>query len=339
MTGPAITLLTYDHDHYAPLAMGDVAAEGIDLRLVRRTLAEVKRDPDRLFNDPTVDAGELSFSRHVIQLSQGDDRIVGMPIFAVRAFCHRMFFVKRGSPLRELNDLKGKRIGTSDWQGSGVVWGRAALHDAGVRTQDCEWWVGTTDGSIPAPAAPLPRNARFVRADQTLSQMLIAGELDAILIPGQPAGFYESDSQIVRLLPDYVASELDYFSRTRIYPGAHIIGVKRHVFERNPQIARSLFKVLETSKLRWDESRRREGMSSPWMLFDLERVRTLMGLDWRPYGVEPNRHMVATFCAEELDQAVITTPVDPEVIFAEFEQATRDSTDTDTVMRRTRQVA
>jgi 4,5-dihydroxyphthalate decarboxylase len=305
--------------------MGDVAAGGIDVRLVRRTLAEVKRDPDRLFNDPTVDAGELSFSRHVIQLSQGDNRIVALPAFAVRAFCHRMFFVPKGSPLQELKDLKGKRIGTSDWQGSGVVWGRAALRDAGVRTQECEWWVGTADGSIPAPKAPLPSNARFIRADQTLSELLIEGELDALLIPGQPAGFYEPDSQVARLLPDYLSAEFDYYSRTRIYPGAHIIGIKRHVFEQNPFIACSLFDVLEASKLRWDESRRREGMSSPWMLFDLERVRALMGLDWRPYGVEANRHMTATFCAAEFDQGVIASPLDPDTIFAEFEQARQES--------------
>jgi 4,5-dihydroxyphthalate decarboxylase len=316
---PEIRFVTQDHDDYAPLAMGDVAVEAIRLIHERQTKPGPPSVLERVINDPTVHAGEISFSRHLIRLANGDRSIVGIPIFIARMFMHRGFYIRRGSPLDQISQLRGKRIGTSAWPATGNTWGRAALRDAGVRTQDCRWWVGPVDGHDPPPRDPLPPNAQFLTAGRNLVEMLRRDELDAILTATHPRDFYEPQNEIVRLLPNYPDHERDYYLRTRIFPPGHIIGIKRNVFEQYPFVARVLFDAVNESKTRWDARRRVHGLSSPWMLADLEHARALMGPDWRPYGLEPNKHMIEALCREELEQGLIATPVEPNTVFREFE--------------------
>ena len=39
------------------------------------------------------------------------------------------------------------------------------------------------------------------------------------------------------------------------------------------------------------------------------------------YGVEPNRAMIATFCAEQLAQGLVSAPIPSESVFAAFESS------------------
>lgn len=312
----AFNLVIKDYDHVAPLAMGDVVAEDLDLTLDRDTPGAL----DRTRDDPSVHAGEMSFSRYLIGLSQGDRTYVGLPIFPVRGFKYRSFFVKRGSPLRNLADLKGKRMGTNEWLATGNTWGRAAMRERGVRTQDVEWWVGSVDGKRFDPVDDLPPHAHRLEPGRTLCELLISGEIDAMTVPLQPPGFYEPDSEIVRMIPNYAEAELAYYERTGLYPASHIIVMRREVFEQNPWIARSIFNALNASKARADAARKHFNEASPWMLPDIERAWALMGRDWRPYGVEPNRVMIAALCEEEYEQGLIPNRLDPNTVFAEFEQ-------------------
>src|SRR5438132_569221 len=183
MSKPMLTLVMNDFDFLAPLACGEVVAEGIDLRLERDT----QRALDRTLADPAIHAGELSLARHVARTAAGDRAFVAVPIFPHRAFRHRCFFVRRRSGLRDLGDLAGRRIGTNEWPATGNTWSRAALRERGVEIEGIAWSVGTVDA--PSPGAikdPLPAHVQPAPAGRSLRAMLLDGELDALMIAYPP---------------------------------------------------------------------------------------------------------------------------------------------------------
>ncbi len=315
----ALTFLVRDYDYLAPLARGEVVPEGIDLKLEIDTHGALTR----ALNDPSVRLGELSMGRFLIQLAErGKTDFVGLPFFLARSFRHRCFFVRRGSGFRELKDLQGKRIGTDEWPATGNTWSRAALREQGVRIDGIHWVVGTIDGtSYGRPQGNLPPYVQLAPTGRTISEMLIEGGLDALMCPFVPRRFYESQSPIVRLFPDFRKTEQEYYRRTGIYPAHHIVGIRRDVFERDPWVARNVYEALDRSKNAWLEVRRIVPEAPPWMLADIEETTALMGRDWRPSGVEANRVMIQTFCDELFAQGLNTRKLDAASAFADFQHA------------------
>jgi 4,5-dihydroxyphthalate decarboxylase len=316
-----LTLVIKDYDYVTPLLLGDAVAEGIDLKLDRKSGIAATTD------NPNILAGETSFSKHLIRLSRGDRRYVGIPFFPYHGFRHRCFFIKRGSPLRSLKDLEGKRIGTNGWPDTGNTWSRAALREQGVRIDSIQWWVGPVDD----PNTPNhyqgdePKNVRPAGKGQALRDMLLKGELDALMCPLPPKGFYDANSPIVRLIPDYRKAEQEYLGRTGVYPGHHIIVVQRVLYEKEPWILWSLCDALDNSKLRWNQTRAIWTEFSPWMLADIEDAMRFIGPDWHPSGIEPNQKMIQSLCDEEFAQGLAKEPIDSKTVFAEYQAELRDA--------------
>ncbi len=319
MSKLAMTIIMKDYDYIVPILLGEVAAEDMELTIDHKTsIAQVTEDIE-------VPAGEASFSKHLIMLGHGDRRFVGIPFFAYRAFRQRCFLVRRGSGLRDLKGLEGKRIGTNAWPDTGNTWSRAALREQGVKIEKIKWWVGPpydlnyakryegTEPKYVQPAAP----------GRTLRDMLLADELDCMMVPIPPKDFYDKNSPIVRIYPDYRRVEQEYYHRTGIYPGHHIIVVRREVFEKQPWIAPSLYNALDKSRVLWQEHRLDLAELTPWSLPDIEDTIALMGRDWHPNGVQANRKVIQALCDEEYAQGLIPKPLDASSVFADFEKAVK----------------
>ncbi|HEX5503004.1 MAG TPA: ABC transporter substrate-binding protein [Thermomicrobiales bacterium] len=321
MANTPIRMVSYNWDHLQPLATGDVRPEGIDLTLERGTSLA------RFVADPGVDATETSLSHYLIGLSRGERELVGLPVFLMRAFRHRCFLVRRDSPLGDFPDLVGKRVGTDGWANTGNTWSRAAMRERGVDPASVAWVVGPPEAAAPAPraagATDYPPYVSAAPEGQSLVGMLLAGELDALMIPFPPRGFFTTESPIVHLFRDYRAVERAYFQRVGYCPGLHVAALRRSVFERDPTLAPRLYAAFEESKRRWREDRRRLADTTPWVLLELEETAALLGEDWQPYGVEPNRPMLAAFCAEQLAQGLVTAPLNPDTAFADFQAVAR----------------
>ncbi len=311
-----IYMVIKDYDHIAPLAAGDVIPEGIELRLERDTPGSL----DRTLADQSIDVGEMSMSRHILRMAANDHSFVAFPVFPTRAFRHRCFFVRRDSGLKGFKGLEGKRMGTNEWPATGNTWSRAAMREQGVRIESISWLVGSIDGAPSnRPQGVLPTNVRLAEPGRALRDMLIAGELDALMCPNPPRGFYDPDSPIVRLYPDFPKVEAEYFQRTGIYPAHHIVGVRKHVYDKNPWVLRSLFEAMEESKQRWMAQRRLLPETTPWMLADVEQATAVMGFDWQPNGLtEGNLRMVQALCDEQLAQGLLDKPMRAEDAFTEF---------------------
>src|SRR4051812_16179747 len=176
-----IRMVSYNWDYLQPIACGDVQPEGIDLIMERGDSL------GRMAADPSVDATEASLGLYLIGLSRGVRDLVGIPIFMMRAFRHRCFLVRRDSPLRDFSDLVGKRIGTDGWPNSGNTWCRAAMRERGVEIAGIAWVVGPPEDPAPARrdtgGVAFPPYVSAAPEGETLVGMLLAGELDALMIP------------------------------------------------------------------------------------------------------------------------------------------------------------
>ena len=308
-----LTLAIRDYDFVTPLATGDVAADGLDLTLIRAFDAL-----QRVASDPAVQGGEASFSRYVQRYAAGDRSLVGLPLFVMREFRHRAFFVRRDSPLRTIRSLAGQRIAVDGWPHSGNTWSRALMREEGVSLDDVRWLVGRVHAQDAAPPADaLPRGVEL--SPRPLRDLLSDGELDVLIWAWAPEGLYEPDGPVRRLFEDYRAAEQTHYRRTRIFPAHHLVVLKRAVVDRHPGVVRAVYAAFEAARARAAANRWKLHESSPWLLDDLEAQARLMGPSFEPYGLgEDNRRMVARFCEEQHAQGLIPRPLDPDSVFAEF---------------------
>ncbi len=310
-----LTLATRDYDHVAPLATGDVRIEGVDLHLIRSFDALA-----RVTGDAAVDGGEASFSRYVQRLAGGDRTLVGLPVFVMREFRHRNFYVRRDAGLRSLADLAGRRVGLDAWPNSGNTWSRALVREAGVPLERVRWLVGRVHAhDAPPPADTLPAGVELAR--RPLRDMLVDGELDVLIWAWTPDGFYDADSPLARLFEDYVTAERAHYQRTRLFPAHHVLVLRRAVVERAPHLLRAVYAGFEAARAHAARRRWTLHESSPWLLADLEAQARLMGPEPAGYGLgaPENRAMIARFCAEQHAQGLIARPIDPAAVFADFE--------------------
>ena len=322
MPDTGITLTCADYARLMPLAAGDVKPDGISLTLIRGSSgswemrAEMLR---RALNDPTVHGGEASMAGHLRRLAKGDRSFIALPVFPLRNFTARDLYVRKGGPIETPADLGGKRVGMYDWVASGSIWYRHFLKFIGVPPENLEWWIGDID----APRAPthiydLPEGVRRPAAGRSLSEMLIAGELDAIYSPPRPRRYNPDNGPIVRLFPDIRAIERDYFRRTGCFPPQHLILMRRDVWERDKWIARSLTDAFIRCNDQFTAAQRSFPYVSPWLDADLEETEALMGADFHPYGFEKNHHQVDVFCRQAYELDIVDRLITAEEYFAEY---------------------
>ncbi len=311
-----VTIATRDYDYVAPLAFGDVTVDGVDLRVLREFDAL-----RRFAGDLAIDGGEASFSQYLRRVASGDRSLVGLPVFIMREFRHRCFFVRRDSDMTGVAHLRGKRVGTDAWGASGNTWSRAILRGEGVPLDGIGWFVGPVNpGEAPADAGSLPPGVAATPGGRPLGEMLLAGDLDALMCPWPPRGFGDPGSGLRRLYSDYQSVEREYYRRTRIYPGHHVIVLRRAFVERHPGAVAPIFRAFVRAREVSEHNHRVLHETSPWLLADLEEQSALMGPAFRPYGYRENRAMVAAFCDEQFAQGLIREPLPPDTLFSDFER-------------------
>ena len=147
----------------------------------------------------------------MLRVDQGDRSLVAVPVFPLRNFTVRDIYVRKGSPLTT-GTLNGRSIGIYNWAASGAVWYRHLLRYFGQNPACMAWIVGGADRPARIQSrAPLPPNVTNAPPDKSLTDLLMAGELDAFCTPIPPAKFHRENGPITRLVPDFVSAEKRLF--------------------------------------------------------------------------------------------------------------------------------
>ena len=315
-----LTFACGDYDRTRALEEGTVRPDGIDLTYLRLPVEETFF---RMLRHREFDVAEMSLSSYVKSLDLDEPPFVALPVYTSRQFRHAGIFVNADAGIEKPEDLRGKVVGTPEWQLTANVWIRGTLADHyGVPVESVEYRTGgqETPGRIEKAAVDLGERIRIqpIPQDKTLAAMLADGEIDAFQGPRVPSSFVPGGN-VRRLFPDPVAAEKQYFADTGIFPIMHVVVVRRDVYEQHRWVAQSLTKALGTAKKKaaaelYDASALR--FMLPWLIPGLEEARALLGEDYWSYGLEANRHVLETFLRYHHDQGLSRRRYSPAELFA-----------------------
>ena len=89
----------------------------------------------------------------------------------------------------------------------------------------------------------------------------------------------------MRLFPNYLEMEEEYFERTKVWPIMHIIAMKKSILDENPWAARNLYNAFLESKRRSIERILDPAVSRypvPWLTTYARKMRDMFGGDLVP---------------------------------------------------------
>jgi 4,5-dihydroxyphthalate decarboxylase len=317
MSGLNLTLAIGDYDHVRDLVSEEVQAEGIDLTCMRFSVEETFF---RFARFREWDVSEFSLAKYCSLRASGDDSLTAIPAFPSRSFRHAAIFIRPDGPRDEPNGLACTRIGVPEWTQTATVYARGLLqHQYGLDLREIQWFQGGTNepGRIEGiKLDPPPGFSLTPVPDRSLSDMLVAGELDAVIAAHAPHAF--ESGQAVRLFSDPRAEEEAYYRDTSVFPIMHVVALRRDVYDEHPWIAMNLYSAFREAKRRALEralDTNAPRYPVPWSPANAQRAVEIFGPDFWPYGLEDNRTTLDTFLEYAYEQGACSKRLTPDDLF------------------------
>ena len=286
----------------------------------------LSNEPHLIFHQAThfsdFDVCELSFGRYTSLVSTGDNDKIALPVFPSRVPRIGALYVRAGSKIKRPEDLAGARIGLPEWAITAAVYAKGWLHNhIGIDLAGINWFqTGIDEPGRPAPVKlKLPVGVAVTHVpDRSLTDMLLAGDIDCVITALPPKPFREGSTKIRRLVKDSQKAEIDYYQATGIFPIMHVVAVRKSILETHPWVAVSLMDAFEAAKNN-ALTRALRGSHSiypvPWGYDAALKARALFGDDFWPYGLEKNRKTIEAFVTFAHQQGVAHRKVAPEELF------------------------
>jgi 4,5-dihydroxyphthalate decarboxylase len=248
----------------------------------------------RMVQGNEFDVCEMAATTYLVAKAYGKP-FTALPVFLVRGFHHGAIRRSTLHGVEHPKQLEGRSVGVNrGYTVTTGVWARSVLRDEYDVDLDSITWVLSGDEHVaeyrpPANVVPMP-------AGRTIPEMLHAGDLAAAI--GVEAG-----PETVPLIPDAAEAGLASMRRTGIFPINHLVVVRDELLEAAP----ALFAAFAEAKRRYLAGRPD----------DLHRqVAAITGTDPLPYGIEPNRHVLAALLDHAVDQHILDRPPVIEELFA-----------------------
>lgn len=313
--GRLLTFAGGVYDRTQALIDGTVKAEGIELNWFTLPYDELWR---RMLNHYEFDASELSFSSYLIARTLGKP-LIAIPVFPARAFRHSYIFTNTKSGIKEPADLAGKRVGLTEFQQTATVWVRGILqHEYRVVLEDIEWFTRAGQSWMEFQMSRRYK-VQQIPPGKMLDEMLINGELDALILPRLLPSLVKAASTVRRLFENHKDVEKAYYKKTGIFPIMHTVVIREELWKDSPWIAVSLFKAFQKAK---EAAYQILNDSSPykismvWFREPLREQTEVFGEDPWPYGISKNRVAVETLMSYLYEQGLATRKLTFEEMFA-----------------------
>jgi 4,5-dihydroxyphthalate decarboxylase len=309
------------YDRMQPLYTGEVQPDGIDLNFI--AIDQPRPIFDRMSAGQEFDVAEYSSSEFVQRFANKQCPFVAIPVFPSRAFRHGFIAVHKKAGIKNPKDLEGKRVGVPLFTMTAAIYINGILqNEYGVDLRKIQWVQGAmnTGGAHGNPTVlpllkpfPIEQN----HSNKSMSDLLEEGVVDATLGTSLPEAIL-TNPDIVRLFPNYVDIEKEFYKRTRIYPIMHLVAIRKDVYEKHPFVATSLYDAFVKSKkiaLEKMLNLRALRYMTPFLMRDIDEIHEVFNGDPWPYGVEPNRPTLEAFMKYLTDQTLIAAPVPVDDLF------------------------
>ena len=304
-----ISVAVGSYDRTLALLDGTVQVEGFDTHFVTGDLEEIFAEA---FTTAPYSVTELSFSNFLISSARGTCPYVALPIFPSRSFRHSAIYLRSDAGINSPADLRGKRIGTREYSNTLSLVARGILSDDyGVSPEASDWLIGDIDHveRQTIDNKNWPANGVSIQAvvGRSLSSLMMAGDLDALIAYSPPEHFGRSNA-MVRLFPEWRTVEQNYFQRTKIFPIMHIMGIRRDVLAAHPTLATAMVDAFNQSK---QQAMAQLGTHQalpvmlPLMTAEMQATQSLMGQDFWCYGLEENRDVLQAQIRWSFEQGLI----------------------------------
>ncbi|MGF6870644.1 ABC transporter substrate-binding protein [Paraburkholderia sp. MM5477-R1] len=308
------------YDRMRPLVDGEVQIEGVDPTFM---LQEPEEIFFRAFRHADYDICELSLSSYSVKTANGTSPYIAVPVFPSRAFRHTSVYVNANVGINSPEDLKGKRIGVPEYQLTANVWVRLFLEEEyGVKASDIHWIRGGYEDPtrVEKIILNLPADVKLENAPEgkTISGMLEAGEIDALIGPRAPSYFDLGSPNVKYLFDDPQASAADWYRRTKLFPIMHTLGIRRTLVDQHPWLPMSVMKAFEQSKalaLHRLTDTSATKVTLPFIENQLRAARQLMGDDFWSYGFAANENTVNRFLKRHHEEGLSSRQLDAKELF------------------------
>lgn len=317
----------YDVNRVKVLAQGKVKIEGCDFTFTKEAIGDLNTNTFSGAQD--YDVTEVGL--HPFMLAYANDGFRDyslLPIFPLRVFRHKSIFIRNDRGINKPEDLMGKTIGTPGYSSTSLTWIRGMLKDEyGVDPKDINWVTSNKDSSADT-SGNISKNEQIVPdgikmtlgpAGKDESQLLADGDVDALFHAAVPKCFVQGHPKVDRLFADSRKAERAYYSKTEIFPIMHVVAIRKSLLQEHPEVAKSVFNAYAESKKLDYQYMLKLGWaydSLPWYTQEMESTIELMGNNFWPYGIEPNRKTLETLFRYSYEQELAQKELSINELFA-----------------------
>jgi 4,5-dihydroxyphthalate decarboxylase len=312
-----LTLATGDYESIRALKEGAVQVDGIELTVLTDMTSDVRHW--RMLRNREFDVAELSMSNYLMA------KYTGLPFAAIPVFLHRRFrhgfvFLNAGKGIAKPTDLIGKKVGLRNFQATANLWIRGILeHEFKLPHRSIQWFKQDDEEVDWTPPADL--EIQRIGHGKSVEQMLLDGELDALIHPEVIQPILQKDRRVTRLFANYRELEIDYYNRTGIFPIMHTTAIKQEIVDRYPWVPINLMHAFEQAKqAAYQRMENPRIVPLAWFRHFWEEQEELLGADPWIYGLgEANRHTLDTLMQYSQEQGLIGRKMALEELFVHSE--------------------
>ncbi|WP_429810477.1 ABC transporter substrate-binding protein [Ensifer sp. B1-9] len=313
-----LTLACGDYEIVRALKEGTVKPDGIDLTILTEMDSTTRHW--RFLRNREFDVAEVSLSSYMAAKARNLP-FAAIPVFLHRRFRHGFIFTNTASGIREPKDLIGRKVGVKNYLVTATLWQRGLLEsEYGVPHTSMDWYAELDEDVDFTPPAGL--RLHRLPDDKSVEQMLVDGEIDALLHPDLIEPILRKDPRVGRLFSDYKREEIDYFARTGIFPIMHVLGIRPEIVERHPWVPINLYQAFtEAKRIAMERMENPRIVPLAWYREAWEEQQAILGDDPWAYGLgNQNRKTLETAVGYALEQGLIGRKVELSELFLDLSQ-------------------
>ncbi|HEY6721865.1 MAG TPA: phosphate ABC transporter substrate-binding protein [Burkholderiales bacterium] len=234
----SVRMLLGDYPVTAPLKKGELKSP-----LVHFEFADVKTPSSafkRVVRNLEFDCAELAIVTFLMAKATGKPLVL-MPAVVLARFqhAHLVYNIERG-PLAPA-DLAGRRVGTRSYTVTTSTWLRGILaNDYGVDIDRVKW---VTFEEPHVAEFRDPASVERAPEGKELMAMLLAGEVDAAILPAVP-----TDPRLKPLISNPAMAAESWSRKHHALQINHMVVVKESLSKSEPDAVREIYRLLAESK-------------------------------------------------------------------------------------------